>query len=107
MSESRVQEVVESRLMAFNLTEYEVMSVSPPDSKGLFEVRVELLPIVGKRYGSIATQANALAVQAISALNTVSDDDVDCGMSSCTLQPLSGTSERPVLALIFKFGVLS
>lgn len=106
MSESRVQEVVETRLMAFNLTEYEVKSVTL-DNKGLFEVRVELLPIVGKRYGSIATQANALAVQAISALNTVSDEDADCGMSSCTLEPLSGTSERPVLALIAKFGVLS
>jgi hypothetical protein len=104
MSEERIEEVVATRLMAFGVDECELVSITP-DSKGFFDVRFELHPIVGKRLGTIATQANALALQAISALNTATEKDIDCGMSSCTLEPLSGTSERPVLPLVAKFGL--
>ena len=106
MSESRVQEVVESRLQEFNVTEFEIISVTP-DEKGLFDVRLELLPIVGRRYGTIAAQANDLALKVISALNTATESDVDCGMSSCNLESLMGTSERPVLPMLAKFGIVA
>ncbi len=105
MSETRVQEVVAARLTAFNVTECEIISVVA-DDKGAFDVRLGLSPAVGKRPGSISTQANALAVQVISALNTATESDVDCGMLRCDLEPLTGTSEKPVMIMIAKFSIV-
>ena len=92
----RVRAVIAARLQAFNIVEsIEIESITQDTPDAKCTALLNLRPIPGKVPGSLATQANALALRVISALSTATEDDVWCSVSSIHMRPLIQDSIAP------------
>ena len=92
----RVSDVIAARLRAFNIVEsIQIESLTQSTQDGPIEALLYLRPIPNKVPGSLATQANALALRVISALTTATEQDRWCTVASVHMQPLIPDGDTP------------